>query len=105
MEQNYNRSLMNNTGIARLSMSSGQGREGEYQISFIGRRLGGADKGIRYDRTGWDGRTRGLKPLAIVLARDAEFVELDLERVAHARIEISGGAFPLGRGRSNKALR
>ncbi len=59
-------------------MPSKQGREREYQVSSIGQRLGGAGSGIGYDRTGWDGRTGGLKPLAIVFARD---VELDLERV------------------------
>lgn len=68
-------------------MPSQQGREREYQVSSIGQRLGGAGSGIGYDRTGWDGRTGGLKPLAIVFARDVEFVELDLERVGHARIE------------------
>ena len=87
MDRSYNRSLMNNTSIARLSMSSGEGQGREYQVSSIGQRLGGAGSGIRYDRTGWDGRTGALKPLAIVFARDVAFVELELESVPHARIE------------------
>ena len=89
MEQNYNRSLMNNTGIARLSMSSGQGRErvsSQFHWPVVGRAV------AFVNRTGWDERTRGLKPLAIVFARDAEFVELDLERVAHAH-RGEGGMF------------
>ena len=49
--------------------------------------MGGAGSGIGYDRTGWDERTGALKPLAIVYARDVEFVELELERIAHAHIE------------------
>ena len=87
MDRSYNRSLMNNTSIARLSMPSGQGQGREYQVSSIGQRLGGAGSGIRYDRTGWDGRTGALKPLAIVFARDVAFVELELESVPHARLE------------------
>ncbi len=89
MDRRYNRSLMNNTSIARLSMSSGQGQGPgrEYQVSSIGQRLGGAGSGIRYDRTGWDERTGGLKPVAIVFGRDVAFVELELESVPHARLE------------------
>ena len=68
-------------------MSSGQGRRREYQVSSIGQRLGEVGSGIGYDRTGWDGRTGALKPLAIVFARDVEFVELDLESIPHAHIE------------------
>ena len=87
MDRKYNRSLMNNTSLARLSMPSGPGRGKEYSVSSIGQRLGGSGSGIPYDRTGWDGRTGALKPLAILFARDVKFVELDLESVAHACIE------------------
>ena len=96
---------MNNTSIARLSMPSGQGRGREYSVSSIGQRLGEAGGGVGYERTGWDGRTGALKPLSILFARD---VELDLEGVAHARIEaragrgaglVCGGSFPAVLGR------
>ena len=87
MDRKYNRSLMKNTSIARLSMSSGPGQRREYQVSSIGQRLGEVGSGIGYDRTGWDGRTGALKPVAIFFARDVAFVELDLERIAHAHIE------------------
>ena len=34
MDRSYNRSLMKNTSIARLSMSSGEGQGREYQVSW-----------------------------------------------------------------------
>ena len=51
---------------------------------------------IPFDRIGWVNEQKAfqekceigaLKPVAIVFARDVEFVELDWERIAHARIE------------------
>ena len=84
---------------ARLLMSSGQGRE-RVSSQFHWPAVGWAVAFVNW--TGWDDRTRGLKPLAIVFARDAEFVELDLERVAHAhRGEGGGGAEEAMEGRSS----
>ena len=53
MEQNYNRSLMNNTGIAWLSMSSGQGQRREIikSVSLAG---------------GWAGRTGAFVMIRLV---------------------------------------
>ncbi len=68
-----------------------------YNIHRTGQRLGKKRSGIPYDRTGWTNRREAdagfavepgaLKPLVILFARDIEFVELELERRPHPRIE------------------